>query len=93
MNNRKCDSVKKIRPILMPKVTTIFHSFFQPLKGFCLNRALIVLPPKGPSDTTASAFRPISLQNCPMKALAKFLTNRLKPVIPLLVHPDQVGFL
>ena len=38
-------------------------------------------------------FRPISLQNCSIKAIAKVLTNRLKPLIPLLVNQDQTGFL
>lgn len=56
-------------------------------------RAFIVLIPKGVAPPSPDAFRPISLQNCPPKALAKLLVNRLKPVIPALVHPDQTGFL
>lgn len=63
----------------------------QPLKRF--NRATIVLLPKKDDARTADAFRPISLQNCPIKGIAKVLTNRLKPLIPLLVHGDQTGFI
>src|SRR3954463_12728673 len=41
--------------------------------------------PRGPTDQ--------SLQNCLIKAVAKVLTNRIKPLIPLLVHGNQTGFI
>lgn len=43
-----------------------------------INHALIVLIPKTPGATTPSAFRPVSLQNCPVKILTKLLTTRLQ---------------
>ena len=53
----------------------------------------IVLLPKKDAPTSLDAFRPISLQNCPVKAVAKVITSRLKPLIPLLVHGNQTGFI
>ena len=42
-----------------------------------INRAVIVLIPKSTPALYPSAFRPVSLQNCPVKILTKMLTNRL----------------
>ena len=53
----------------------------------------MVLLPKTQAPTAPDTFRPISLQNCTPKAVAKILTNRVKPLIPLLIHYDQTGFL
>ena len=55
-----------------------------------LNRALIVLLPKKESVGlgTPNTLRQISLQNCPIEAATKLLTNRLKLMMPLLVHGD-----
>lgn len=44
----------------------------------CLNRAHIILLPKQLGATTPSAFRPISLQNCPIKIASKSMTTRLQ---------------
>ena len=57
-----------------------------------MNRALLVLIPKKEGLRTADGFRPISLQNCPMKLFSKVMVNRLKPFIPLIVDADQTGF-
>ena len=59
----------------------------------CLNRAHLILLPKIEEANTPGSYRPISLQNCPVKAAAKILTNRLKTLIPLLVHGNQTGFI
>jgi hypothetical protein len=67
-----------------------FHDGSLELDG--LNRAHLVLLPKKDGARTADAFRPISLQNCPMKLLTKALANRLKSAIPNLVDPDQTDF-
>lgn len=58
-----------------------------------VNRAHIVLIPKCPGATTPSAFRPVSLQNCPVKILIKVLTARLQAQIQQLIDIDQTGFL
>ena len=68
-----------------------FHAGTLTMDG--LNRALLVLLPKKEGIRTPDGFRPISLQNWPMKLFAKVLVNRLKPSIPLLVDADQTGFI
>lgn len=45
------------------------------------------------SATTSSAFRPVSLQNCPVKILTKVLTTRLQRQIGRLIDADQTGFI
>jgi hypothetical protein len=57
-----------------------------------INRAYLILWPKSDSATSPDAFRPISLQNCPIKAIAKVLTNRLQTFIPAIIHLDQTDF-
>lgn len=42
------------------------------------NRSAMILLPKTEGADNAGAFRPIALQNCPIKGIAKLLTNRLK---------------
>ena len=67
-----------------------FHSGSLLLDG--LNRAHLVLLPKKEGARSADSFRPISLQNCPMKLFSKVLVNRLKPAILSIIDPDQTGF-
>lgn len=57
------------------------------------NRAHIILLPKSNDTATLDAYHPISLQSCPIKAVTKILTNRLKPLVPLLVLGNQTGFI
>ena len=74
-------------------MTQLFCAFYDgslDLDG--LNRAHLVLLPKKDGVRTADGFRPISLQNCPMKLFSKVMVNRLKPYIAALVDPDQTGF-
>ena len=42
----------------------------------CINRAHIVLIPKHEGATSPNNFRPISLQNCPVKILTKIMNSR-----------------
>lgn len=57
-----------------------------------INRAHIVLIPKCPG-AAPSAFRLVSLQNCPLKILTKILTARMQGQVQKLVDVDQTGFL
>jgi hypothetical protein len=71
-----------------------FHDFYNSIdQTERFNRTHMVLLPKKDSTRTPDAYRPISLQNCPIKVVAKLLTTRLKPLIQLLVHADQTGFI
>nr|QCF47491.1 RNA-dependent DNA polymerase [Erythrocytic necrosis virus]QCF47492.1 RNA-dependent DNA polymerase [Erythrocytic necrosis virus] len=38
-------------------------------------------------------WRPLTLQSCDAKILAKCIALRIKRVLPGIVHPDQTGFL
>ena len=53
----------------------------------------MVLLPKKPDACSVDAFRPICLQNCCVKILAKILTTRLQLQISKLVDLDQTGFI
>jgi hypothetical protein len=57
-------------------------------------KATITLIPKPQKDPTKTEnFRPISLMNIYAKILNKFLANRIKEHIKIIIHPDQVGFI
>lgn len=78
---------------LKPLIMGLFSAFYTgaiDLDG--LNRAYLVLLPKTEGARRADNFRPISLQNCPMKLFSKVMVNRLKPIIPNIVDADQTGF-
>lgn len=60
-------------------VMDFLHAFHAGLANLeRINRAVIILIPKTETALTPSAFRPVSLQNCPVKILTKMLTTRLK---------------
>ena len=50
-------------------------------------------PQKGWCYYKPDHYRPISLQNCPLKTVSKALTSRLQPLIHLLIHPHQTGII
>jgi hypothetical protein len=58
-----------------------------------LNKSYIVLLPKRLGATSPEQFRPVSLQNFCVKLCSKCLTNRLQPLIPYIINPDQTGFI
>ncbi|XP_020688855.2 uncharacterized protein LOC110104200 [Dendrobium catenatum] len=53
----------------------------------------ITLIPKGTHSNAISDFRPISLCNVFYKIVAKILANRLKPILPFIIHESQSGFI
>lgn len=54
---------------------------------------ITVLLKEGKDHTMPGNYRPISLLYTDVKILAKILANRLKPLLPTVVHPDQTGFI
>jgi len=53
----------------------------------------ITLVPKKDNHSNRNEFRHISLVGCVYKILAKFLTNRLKKVLPSVIDLNQSAFL
>ena len=47
---------------------------------------------KGKDPAKCSSYRPLSILNADFKLFAKVLSRRLDSVVPLLLHPDQTGF-
>ena len=58
-----------------------------------LCQALICLIPKQPSPETIKQYRPISLCNSLYKLVTKIMVNRLKPLIPDWISPNQNSFI
>jgi len=76
-----------------PAIYSFFDSFHQRhVELQRLNQSYIVLLPKKDHAWSPADFRPICLQNCPVKGISKVLTNCLQPLIPSLVSDDQTGF-
>lgn len=57
-----------------------------------LNSTFITLIPKEEDSITPDKFRPISLCNVIYKVISKVISNRLKPLLPLLISSEQSGY-
>jgi len=60
-------------------------------RGF--NKSLIVLIPKSSDPNKVKEFRSISLLGGVYKIIAKILANKIRLLVPKLVHPNQYGFI
>ena len=60
------------------------------LKAF--NATFLALIPKENGTEDPGKFRPIALCNVIYKIITKVIANRLKPILPLLISPEQAGF-
>ena len=54
-----------------------------------LNVTFITLIAKGEGVYSPDKFRPISLYNVIYKIITKVIANRLKPILPSLISPEQ----
>lgn len=52
----------------------------------------ITLPKTGKEPVSPQNFHPISLLNIDLKLYAKIMAKHLAPIMPHIVHPDQVSF-
>ena len=81
-------------PTCKDAIMRFLHAFHDGVADLQLiNRALIVLIPKKEAAVAPGDFRPVSLQNCPVKILTKLLTSRLQLQIARLIDVDQTGFI
>ena len=59
-----------------------------------MNSANIILLQKpGKDPVLPSSYRPISLINVDLKIICKVLAKRIEKITPLIIHPDQTGFI
>ncbi len=56
------------------------------------NAIISVIYKKGKGPLKCASYRPISLLNVDYKLVTKLIANRLETRIPLLINPDQTGF-
>jgi hypothetical protein len=77
-----------------PTVMRFVHAFYDEIADLeCANCSFVVVLPKHQTAARPSDFRPICLQNCPMKIVSKMLTTRLQREIPKIIDIDQTGFI
>jgi len=57
-----------------------------------LNATFIALIPKGEDSITPDKYRPIALCNLIYKIISKVIATRLKPLLPLIISPEQSGY-
>lgn len=57
-----------------------------------LNATFIALVPKGEDSNKPDKYRPIALCNMIYKIISKVIANRLKPLLPLIISPEQSGY-
>lgn len=85
--------------ILAPQVTDTLVSVFNCLLNgqevpLYFNSAMLkVLPKPGRDPELPASYRPISLLNSDYKLLTKIIADRLKIIVPYIVHEDQTGFI
>jgi len=88
--------------------TNFFHEFWDLIKAevwdlveesrsmhwvlLALNSTFIALVPKEAASNRPEKYRPIALCNVIYKLISKVIANRLKPLLPLLISPEQTGY-
>ncbi|XP_053575435.1 glycerol-3-phosphate acyltransferase 2, mitochondrial [Bombina bombina] len=85
---------RTFKEILVPHLTDFCNFILEghSIPKDMLQAKIIVIPKPGKNHKICANYRPISLINQDLKILTKILANRLKHILPNLIHPDQVGF-
>ena len=86
---------KSFSYLLVPHLTQLYNSFEHTRSVTPsmtqTNFTLIVKAGKDPK--ICASYRPIVHLNIDVKIYSKILANRLERIVPLLIHPDQSGFI
>jgi hypothetical protein len=80
--------------IVQTDVVNAVTQFFQTgwiLPNFNVNT--MVLIPKIPNADVVEQFRPIAMANFKFKIISKILADRLAPIMPSIISPEQRGFI
>ena len=88
-----CGFFKTTWAITAPLICSAIEQFFRTgdLPSRVSGTKLILLP-KTPQPQTASDFRPLSCCNVLYKCITKLLCQRLKDILPDIIHPSQGAF-
>lgn len=87
-------STRKLGILLASTFVELSNIFFASgIMPFAAKATAITLIPKGTHSNAISDFRPISLCNVFYKIVVKILANRMKPILPFIIHESQSGFI
>lgn len=86
---------KRFWGVLGPLLLSCFRQAFElgTLSPDQRRGIIALIPKKGRDKTCIKNWRPISMLNSDYKILAKALAKRLSSVLPVLIHPNQTGFI
>ena len=80
-------------PFIGPDILEVVEESQRNMMGYpALNATFLTLIPKQQNADTLVGFRPISLYNVIYKILSTIMVNRLEPLLPTLISPEQTGF-
>jgi len=82
---------KHFWPLLGPELTNIYNYAYDHGHLSLSQRGVITLLFKKGDGTKLQNWRPITLLNTDYKILTKALSNRLKQVLPYIIHTDQTA--
>ena len=85
---------KTFASLLTPHLTNLFNSFGElgAVTSSMLEALLTLIPKPGKDPKDFASYRPIALLNIESRIYTKILHTRLERFFPVLIHPDQFGF-
>ncbi|XP_063806265.1 oocyte zinc finger protein XlCOF7.1-like [Pseudophryne corroboree] len=85
---------KCFKDTLVPVLDGVYNhaSSIGNFPGEMLEARVVAFPKPGKNPAMMPNYRPIALLNTDLKIYAKMVANRLNPLLPSIIHGDQVGF-
>lgn len=86
-----CEFYKAFKTVLIPVLKIIYEEVWRGggLSSSMTEGMIKIIYKKKGAKTELKNYRPISLLNCDYKILAKVMANRLKMVLPTIIHTSQ----